>query len=295
MALGKKGRSALFGEEIKNDEKIKKSSSKKEEIKSNGVFEVTLSQVEPNRSQPRKTFDNDKISALADSIRQHGIIQPLVVTKLENDRYSIVAGERRWRAAKLAGIKKVPVVVREYSPETVMEVALIENLQREDLNPIEEALGYQSLLDEFDLTQEMISEKIGKSRSAIANSLRLLSLNEAIQKLLISGEITSGHARAALSINDKQMQRAFIERVINDGINVRQAERLAKQMKKTTPKKKEKTDAYALELEAIGQKLSSGLGTKVIVSYGAKKGKIEIEYYGNDDLERILEQIGISR
>lgn len=289
MALGKKGRTALFGE----DDISEKKETKKESDSEKNITELPLNKVEPNKKQPRKSFDDEKIAALAESIRQHGVIQPLVVTKLKNGQYNIVAGERRWRAAKLAGIETIPVVVREYSPETVVEVALIENIQREDLNPIEEAQGYRSLLDEFDLTQEMISQKIGKSRSAIANSLRLLTLDDDIQKLLITGQITSGHARAALSIDDKKMRTVFIRRVIDDELNVRQAERLAKQMKKEAPKKEKEINAYSIELEVLSQKLSSGLGTKVVVSHGAKKGKIEIEYYGNDDLERILEQIGI--
>lgn len=292
MALGKKGRKALFGDDTPPAQQKEKTVAKQEPA--DGVTELPLTSVEPQKNQPRKTFDDDKIAALADSIRQYGVIEPLIVTKLENGRYGIVAGERRWRAAKLAGVEKVPVVVREYSNQTVVEIALIENLQREDLNPIEEAQGYRRLLNEFDLTQEVIAEKLGKSRSAIANSLRLLSLDNGLQKLLIAGKITSGHARAALSLDDDELRSAFIERVIEDELNVRQAERLAKQMKKTAPKKEKAPDAYAIELAALSQKLSSGLGTKVIVSHGAKKGKIEIEYYGNDDLERILEQIGIS-
>lgn len=257
-----------------------------------GVTEVAITKIEPNSNQPRKSFDKEKIEALSESIKEHGLIQPIVVTKIDGDRYSIVAGERRWRASKQAGLKTVPVVIRDYSPQAVMEVALIENLQREDLNPIEEALGYRSLLDEFELTQELISQRIGKSRSAVANSLRLLSLDAAIQKLLISGELSSGHARASLSITDETLRTAFIRRVLDGNLNVRQAELLAKQLQ-TTPKKKEtnKTTAYEIQLQSISQTLSSSLGTKVNISHGDKKGKIEIEYYGNDDLSRILELI----
>lgn len=257
-----------------------------------GIIELNITEIEPNISQPRKTFDKEKITALSESIAEHGLIQPIVVTKTKQGRYSIVAGERRWRAAKMAGLKKVPVVIRDYSPQAIMEVALIENLQREDLNPIEEALGYRCLLDEFDLTQELISERIGKSRSAIANSLRLLSLDENIQKLLISGEITSGHARAALSISDEALRRAFVRRILDDQMNVRQAEALAKQLQNKPIKKQTKKDnAYEIELQSISRDLSSRLGTKVNISQHNKKGKIEIEYYGNDDLERILEFI----
>ena len=206
-----------------------------------------------------------------------------------NNMYKIVAGERRWRAAKKANLKEIPAVIRKYSEEQVAEIALIENLQRENLNPIEEAIGYNLLMDEFNLTQELISQRVGKSRSAIANSLRLLSLEDEIQKMLILGTLTSGHARAILSLDDKELRIALSKRIIEDNLNVRQAEALAKQLQKKKPqKKKSEKTAYDIEIEKIQNTLSSAMGTKVRINHTAKKGKIEIEYYGNEDLERVL-------
>lgn len=263
-----------------------------EEEEKGGVAEVKITDVMPNKNQPRKTFDEEKLLALSESIKEHGIIQPIVVTQ-NGDTYTIVAGERRWRAAKKAGIKKVPVLVRDYSDVAVREIALIENLQREDLNPIEEAMGYRSLMDEYNLTQEEISAKIGKSRSAIANSVRLLTLDKDIQAKLVSGEITEGHARCALAVPAGVVREFFINRIIEDGLNVRQAEVLAKDLAKSpSPKsKKQENTAYKIELERISKNLEQYLGTKVKLSGNSKKGKIEIEYYGNEDLERLLELI----
>lgn len=257
-----------------------------------GITTVSISSIEPNKKQPRRQFDKEKIDALANSIKENGLIQPIIVTPSKNGMYKIVAGERRWRASKKAGIKEIPAVIREYSDEKIAEIALVENLQREDLNPIEEALGYKTLLEEFNLTQELMSKRIGKSRSAIANSMRLLSLEDQIQKLLISGEISSGHARAILSVDDNELRLALSKRIIEDSLNVRQSESLAKQLqKKKPPSKPSKKSAYDIELENIQNTLSSNLGTKVKISHTDKKGKIEIEYYGNDDLERILKLI----
>ena len=222
------------------------------------------------------------------------MIQPIVVTKAKSGRYTIVAGERRWRAAKLAGFSEVPVIVKDYSDQTVTEVALIENLQREDLNPIEEALGYKNLCDLYGLTQEEVSQKVGKSRSAVANSMRLLSLDDNIQKLLILGEISEGHARTALSLESAELREFLINQVVANGLNVRQTENLAKELQKEPKQKKaKKNDIYKIELERIEKRISSGLGTKVKITQGAKKGKIEIEYYGNDDLERLLDLLKI--
>lgn len=258
-------------------------------VQENGIVELNITRVEPNANQPRKTFDNEKLEILADSIRQHGLIQPIIVTKNENDTYTIVAGERRWRAAKKAGLTKISAVIKEYSSQTVTEVALIENLQREDLNPIEEALGYRDLINTYNLTQEQISQRIGKSRSAIANSMRLLSLEPELQKYVISGEISEGHARAALSLEGITLREFFINRIIEDGLNVRQAEKLAKELQKEPrPAKTKDISAYDVEIQRIQSNLESHFGTKVKINHGNKKGKIEIEYYGNDDLERIL-------
>lgn len=256
------------------------------------VTEVKITEVMPNKNQPRKAFDEEKLQALADSITEHGLIQPIVVTK-KDEGYVIVAGERRWRAAKKAGIKKIPVIVRDYNDLAVKEVALIENLQREDLNPIEEAMGYRSLMDEYNLTQEEISVRLGKSRSAIANSVRLLTLDEYTTAKLVSGEISEGHARCALSVPAGVVREFFVNRIIDDGLNVRQAELLAKDLTKTPVQKQKKQEpiAYKIELEKITKSLAEYLGTKVKLSGNSKKGKIEIEYYGNADLERLLELI----
>lgn len=270
-----KGLDALFAEEEKQ-----------------GVTEVKITEVMPNKDQPRKAFDEEKLQALADSITEHGLIQPIIVTQ-KGEGYVIVAGERRWRAAKKAGIKKIPVIVRDYNDLAVKEIALIENLQREDLNPIEEAMGYRSLMDEYNLTQEEISVRLGKSRSAIANSVRLLTLDDFSREKLISGEITEGHARCALSVPAGVVREFFINRIIEDGLNVRQAELLAKDLtKKPEPKSKnQQNTAFNIQLENISRSLAQYLGTKVKLSGNSKKGKIEIEYYGNADLERLLELI----
>lgn len=279
-----KGLNSLF-----NEEDIEEVTSDITQSSEGDIKKVRMSLIEPNKKQPRRHFDEEKITALADSIKEHGLIQPIIITPSDNNMYKIVAGERRWRAAKKANLKEIPAVIRKYSEEQVAEIALIENLQRENLNPIEEAIGYNLLMDEFNLTQELISQRVGKSRSAIANSLRLLSLEDEIQKMLISGTLTSGHARAILSLDDKELRIALSKRIIDDNLNVRQAEALAKQLqKKKTPKKEPEKTAYDIEIEKIQNTLSSEMGTKVKINHTAKKGKIEIEYYGNEDLERIL-------
>ena len=249
--------------------------------------ELSLTKIEPNKNQPRRVFDKEKIAALADSIKQQGLIQPIVVTKQDNGRYMIVAGERRWRAAKQAGLKKVPVIIKEYSPSQIAQIALMENLQREDLNPIEEAVGYRSLLETYSLTQESISRLMGKSRSAIANSIRLLSLDDEIQEYLASGKLSSGHARAILSIDDTNRRKELAQRIIKEDLSVRQAEALSK-AKQQKSKKTPMDSVYKIEIEHIEEKIASCYGTKVKISHTPKKGKIEIEYYGNEDLERIL-------
>ena len=279
-----KGLNFLF-----NEEDIEEVTSEITKSSEGDIKKVRMSLIEPNKKQPRRHFDEEKITVLADSIKEHGLIQPIIITPSDNNMYKIVAGERRWRAAKKANLKEIPAVIRKYSEEQVAEIALIENLQRENLNPIEEAIGYNLLMDEFNLTQELISQRVGKSRSAIANSLRLLSLEDEIQKMLILGTLTSGHARAILSLDDKELRIALSKRIIEDNLNVRQAEALAKQLQKKKPQKKEsEKTAYDIEIEKIQNTLSSAMGTKVRINHTAKKGKIEIEYYGNEDLERVL-------
>ena len=286
-----KGLGSLFGSDEIETLSVSKTADEKKE---GDIQNIKTSLIEPNKKQPRSKFDDEKIDALASSIKEHGVISPIIVTPVKNGMYKIVAGERRWRAAKKAKIKEIPAIVRSYSDEQVAEIALIENLQRENLNPIEEAVGYNLLMEEFNLTQETISKRVGKSRSAVANSLRLLTLEPALQKLITDGSLTSGHARAVLSVEGNEMRSALAKKIIEGGLNVRQAEALAKELmkKKGAPKKKEKT-AAEIEAEKIAENLSSVIGTKVNISHGAKKGKIEIEYYGADDLDRILNILGL--
>ena len=284
-----KGLGSLFSETD-----IKEVTSEPSKIKEGDITSIKMSSIEPNKNQPRRYFDDEKITILAESIKEHGLIQPIIITPSENNMYKIVAGERRWRAAKKAKLKEIPAVIRSYKDEQVAEIALIENLQRENLNPIEEAIGYNLLMEDFNLTQELISQRVGKSRSAVANSLRLLSLDDSIQKMLIDGTLTSGHARAILSIEDKEIRELFAKRIINDNLNVRQAEALSRQLQRKTPeKKKSEKTAYDIEIENVQNKISSAMGTKVKITHTPKKGKIEIEYYGNNDLERILEFFNI--
>lgn len=265
-----------------------------EDTEKQETTEIKLSMIEPNPNQPRNYFDPESLEALAQSIAEHGLIQPITITPQKNGRYMIVAGERRWRAAKKAGLTSIPALIKELTDEEIAKIALIENLQREDLNPIEEALGYKSLIDDYSLTQEAVSKIIGKSRSAVANSLRLLVLDDDIQKLLIDGSLTGGHARALLSVENENERKLFAKRIIEEGLNVRQAEALAKQLNKPKKKKsKPAVDAYSIELDRLQERLSSGLGTKVKISHTQKRGKIEIEYYGNEDLERILNLINM--
>ena len=262
--------------------------------RSESVREIKISEIFPNKNQPRKNFDKEALKTLSDSIREHGVITPIVVVK-SGDGYEIVAGERRWRASRQAGLKTIPAVVRTYSEIEVKEVALIENIQREDLNPIEEAMAYQALMDEFGFTQEEISEKIGKSRSKVANSLRLLALEPEFQKFVISGDISEGHARCVLSLKGAVLREFLINRIIEDGLSVREAEKLAKDlsMEKKSKKDKKQPDTVAIEIERIRKNIEERLGTKVSINHGRKKGKIEIEYYGNEDLDRLLELLNL--
>lgn len=250
----------------------------------NSVVELKITDIESNEKQPRKIFDDEALRNLADSISEHGVVQPIIVRKVENG-YQIVAGERRWRASRLVGKKTIPAIIKDYSNIEVMEIALIENIQREDLNPIEEAAAYKSLLEEYNMTQEDIAKRISKSRPAIANSLRLLSLQEPIKNLVIEGKISAGHARALLAIEDEKKQLEIAQSIIEKQLNVRAIESIATKNKKEQ-KPKPKKDIEILELE---ERLKRQLGTKVTILHKDSKGKIEIEYYSNDDLERILE------
>ena len=292
-----KGLNLLFDDDVSADSAAaEQKPDEKPADNPSGVTYMKLSRIEPNKKQPRKTFDKEKIEVLADSIKENGLIQPIIITEGENGMYKIVAGERRWRACKKAGMKEIPVLIRDYSDEQVAEVALVENLQREDLNPIEEALGYNLLMTEFSMTQETVSQKVGKSRSAVANSLRLLTLSDDIKNMLINGDMSGGHARAILSVEGEDLRAAMAKRITDDGLNVRQAEALARQIsRKATVRTKsaEKSAAQAAAYEEMERRLSSSFGTKVKISSNGKKGKIEIEYFGNDDLDRIINMFNI--
>ena len=254
-----------------------------------GAASLPISQVEPGLNQPRKRFDSASLSDLADSIRIHGIIQPVTVRRLTSGYYQIIAGERRWRAAKQAGLEEIPAVIIEADDRKVMELGLIENLQREDLNPVEEAQGYQVLMEEYGLTQEQVAERMGKSRLAVTNTLRLLSLPEEILKLVEDNSLSAGHARAILGAPSPALQLEISKQIVDRGLSVRQTEALVKalQKKQKDPPKSE-AEEISLYLSDLEQSLSSRLGRKVTISHHGKKGKIQLEYYSSEDLETLL-------
>ena len=256
-------------------------------VEKKGVETLKITEVEPNREQPRKNFNEDALLELSDSIKQYGVIQPLIVQK-KGDHYEIIAGERRWRAAKMAGIKEIPVIIKDYSDQQVMEISLIENIQREDLNPIEEAEGIRQMIETYGLTQEEVSKSVGKSRPYIANSLRLLRLPETVRKYVEDGSLSTGHAKAIAAVSDKKKQIELAEVAIRDGLSVRQLEKLAQQDKsgvKTRSRVKQKT----ADVKRVEEDLKNALGTKVTLNQKGKKGKIEIEFYSKDELERLIE------
>ena len=259
-----------------------------------GSVMLPISQVEPGLNQPRKRFDDEALADLAASIEEHGIIQPLTVRRLSTGYYQIIAGERRWRAAKLAGRDKVPVVIIEADDRKVMELGLIENLQREDLNPVEEAEGYLALLTDFGMTQEELARRMGKSRPAIANALRLTALPPSVRAMLVEGTITAGHGRAVLMVEGEQAQAAFAQKIVEEGWNVRQAESAAKRFTLEAPEEKapKPVDQDRLYIESAQKDLSLRLGRKVTISNGRKKGRLELEYYDVDDLNDLLDQLG---
>ena len=252
---------------------------------------VKISKVEPNRTQPRKQFDEDALVELSESIKQFGILQPLLVSD-KGDYYEIIAGERRWRAAKLAGLKEVPVIIKEFNDQQVVEISLIENIQREDLNPIEEAMAYKRLINEFKLKQDSIAERVSKSRTAVTNSLRLLKLDERVQQMLIDEMISAGHARAILAIPDKDKQANVAMKVFDEKLSVRETEKLVKHIVEPPKKKAEKQVNTAEDAiyESLEEKMKGIVGTRVFIHRKKNnKGKIEIEYYSRDELERIIE------
>lgn len=286
FGLGK-GLNALIPEDINLSPSISKS---EKNISDKNLIDINL--IRSNSDQPRKTFDDEKIIELSESIKHHGIVQPIILRK-EDDNYVIVAGERRWRAAKMAGLKQVPAIVMELTDKQVLEISLIENIQRQDLNSIEEAMAYKKLIADFNLTQEELSKRIGKSRVAITNTIRLLNLCDDVQQYLIEGVISEGHGRALLGISDKKLQYELAQRVIDDKLSVRELESLIKRIKKddNTSKKKSETELINPYYKDITERLQHYFGTKVNLTNKNNKGKIEIEYYSEEDLQRILEII----
>ena len=253
-------------------------------------MKLKISEIEPNREQPRKSFDEDGLIELSESIKQFGVLQPILVQK-KDDYYEIIAGERRWRAAKLAGIKEVPVIIKDFTEQEVVEISLIENIQRESLNPIEEAHAYKRLMEEFHLRQDEIAERVSKSRTAVTNSMRLLKLDDRVQQMVVDEMLTTGHVRTLLALENKELQYNTAMKIFDEKLSVRETERLVKEILNPKVKKEKKVN---LEEEAIyeglEEKIKSIIGTKVSIHRGAKhKGKIEIEYYSQEELERIMD------
>ena len=285
-----KGLDSLIPSGKENTDSVKKENVKVKvvvkEVVKDELF-VKISKVEPNKDQPRKDFNEDALIELSDSIKQYGVIQPLIV-KERNGYYEIVAGERRWRAAKMAGLKEVPVIVKDYSEQEIAEIALIENLQREDLNPIEEAMAYKRLLTEFHLKQDEVAERVSKSRTAVTNSMRLLKLSEKVQQMLIDDMISSGHARALLTIEDEERQYMLASKIFDEKLSVRETEKLVKNLDK--PKKEQIVLEDGAIYEDLQEKMKAIMGTKVVINRKSNtKGKIEIEYYSIDELDRLMD------
>lgn len=265
--------------------------SKEDAAAKSGVQVMKINEVEPNRDQPRKNFDEDALLELSDSIKQFGVLQPLLVRK-RKDYYEIIAGERRWRAAKLAGVKEVPVIEKEYTDQEILEIGLIENIQRENLNPIEEAIAYKRLLEEFKLKQDEVAERVSKSRTAVTNSMRLLKLSDKVQQMIIDDMISTGHARALLAIDDPELQYTLANKIFDEKLSVRETEKLVKEIKNPKKPKEKKPVANSFIYQDLEEKMKSVFGTKVsIASKGKGKGKIEIEYYSDDELEHLFDMM----
>ena len=286
-----KGLDALISEKKVNT--VNKDTQENDKDLYRDAVMVDIQKVEPNREQPRKNFDEDALLELSDSIKQFGILQPLLVQD-KKEYYEIIAGERRWRAAKMAKIKEVPVIIKNLTDQEIVEISLIENIQREDLNPIEEAIAYKRLLEEFNLKQDEVAERVSKSRTAVTNSMRLLKLSDAVQQMVIDDLLTTGHARALLGIDDPEKQYATAQKIFDEKLSVRETEKLIKKMqneKKNASKKEEPVDPKMdIIYQDLEEKLKNILGTKVIINKkNAKKGSIEIEYYSPEELDRIIE------
>ncbi|MGI6072910.1 MAG: ParB/RepB/Spo0J family partition protein [Lachnospiraceae bacterium] len=267
-----------FGEEI--------------EAATGDALTLKLSQIEPNRNQPRKQFDKESLEELTESIKRHGIIEPIVVCK-RDDYYEIVAGERRWRAAKKAELKEIPVIIKEYTETEIAEISLIENIQREDLNPIEEARAYRQLIDDYRLTQEELAQRVSKSRVTITNTLRLLRLHSDVQEMLLKGEISAGHARALLGLESGEAQQEVAQRILEELLSVRQTEDIVRNYNKPRPAKKETIENSA-DYKALETKMTEALGTKVVIKQQETgRGKVEISYYSEDQLDQIYKTINL--
>ena len=280
-----RGLDALLGE-TKAEDVI----APKQTVKNGDYVEtIKIVDIEPNPNQPRNDFDEESLEELALSIQEHGVITPIIVQKTDNGFYRIIAGERRWRASKKAGLKKIPAIVKDYSEMEIQEVALIENLQRKDLNPVEEALGYKKLMDDFSLTQDAIAQKMGKSRSSVGNSLRLLSLSKEVLALVRNGDISFGHAKVILSVESKKMQVEIATRIVKEGLSVRAVEELIKEKPRKVKKEKKVDLNLQLAFKEIEKSISSSLGTNVKIASKGKKGIIQIEYYSSEELERIVD------
>ena len=267
----------------------KKTKAEIKEAQDKSLAEIKISEIDPNMGQPRKKFDEDELLELAESIKIHGVIQPIILTK-RGKRYEIIAGERRWRASKLAGLVKIPAIIREYTDKEIMEVSLIENIQRQDLNPIEEALAFKNLIDEYKMKQDDLAERVSKSRSAITNALRLLKLDDKVKAMLAEGLISTGHARALLAVEDKNKQQILATKIFDEKLSVRETEKLVKQIIENKEHKKEEKSSEKLIYKKLEDSLKSIIGSKVsIKGRDNGKGKIEIDYYSIEELDRITE------
>ncbi len=297
MAVKKKGLGKGLDSLIPDNKPVSKpaasktmSDSEDTELKS-GEKMVKINMVEPNRDQPRKNFEEDALLELSDSIKQFGILQPLLVRK-RKDYYEIIAGERRWRAAKMAGIKEVPVIIKDYTEQEIVEIGLIENIQRENLNPIEEAMAFKRLLEEFNLKQDEVAERVSKSRTAVTNSMRLLKLNDKVQQMIVDDMISTGHARALLAMDDKVLQYELANKIFDEKLSVRETEKLVKDIKNPKKPKERKEIKNTFIYTDLENRMKDVMGTKVsIASKGNGKGKIEIEYYSDSELERMFDMI----
>ena len=255
------------------------------------IVELSIKDLRVNKKQPRRFFNEEKLNELALSIKEHGVVQPIIVRRLDDGKYELVAGERRWRASQIIGLKKIPAIIKELSAKETSEIALIENIQREDLNPIEEAAAYKALMEEYGLTQEVLSQRVGKSRSFIANTVRLLSLSENVRDLVSQGSISAGHARALIALPGKKEQEELAQKVAQRGLSVRQTEKTIRDMLADKKEVKSKIKAKDPNIKELEERLTSRLSTKVRIARGSRGGKIEIEYYGDEELQRLLETL----